>query len=289
MQTSLLVLGCNRIHKGAFSAGHHIRTVPVFASLVVNPRRRIQCFASLVVNPRRSIAPAAQLRRRHRGTCQFSLRDLVVQHAGHHPCWKAAHFLPCTRPPDVLRLPRAQRGRIHYGPSHRRAFVAMGSGFQRMTGGHGAVEDDTAPAVVTDAAAGPGRRYGAAAGPGRRFTAVTAQDAHGPTTATGDPKDSPTATILTPQLFRSTTSALTKSFLTTTSISSVTPKPDLPSCPLLASSSLNLPPMPMSQTKSFCFYVLLLGANSHFRSEGSLSGGLLFRLCSFSLRLCLEG
>ena len=110
-----------------------------------------------------------------------------------------------------------------------------------------------------------------------------------PSTATGNPKASPTATILTPQLFRSTTSALTKSFLTTTSISSVTPKPDLPSCPLLASSSLNLPPMPMSQTKSFCFYVLLLGANSHFRSEGSLSGGLLFHLCSFSLRLCLEG
>ena len=120
VQTSLLVLGCNRIHKAAFSAGHHMRTVPVFASLVVNPRRSIQCFASLVVNPRRSIAPAAQFRRRHNRTCQLSLRDLVVQHDGHHPCWKAAHFLPCTLPPDVLRLPRAQRGRIHYGPSHRR-------------------------------------------------------------------------------------------------------------------------------------------------------------------------
>ena len=33
---------------------------------------------------------------------------------------------------------------------------------------------------------------------------------------------------------------------------------------------------PMSQPKSFCFYVWLLGAYSHFRSEGSLSGGLLF-------------
>jgi hypothetical protein len=31
-------------------------------------------------------------------------------------------------------------------------------------------EDDTAPAAVTGAAAGPGRRYGAAAGPSRRFT-----------------------------------------------------------------------------------------------------------------------
>jgi hypothetical protein len=130
VQTSLLVLGCNRIHKGAFLAGHHMRTVPVSASPVVNTRRSIQCFASLVVNTRRSITPAAQLRRRHRGTCQFSLRDLVVQHAGHHPCWKAAHFLPCTRPPDVLRFPRAQRGRIHYGPSQRRVFVATRSGFQ---------------------------------------------------------------------------------------------------------------------------------------------------------------
>ena len=115
VQTSLLVLGCNRIHKGAFSAGHHMRTVPVFASLVVNPRR--------------SIAPAAQLRRRHRRTCQFSLRDLVVQHAGHHPCWKAAHFLPCTRPPDVIRLHRAQRGRIRFGAHARRALVATRSGF----------------------------------------------------------------------------------------------------------------------------------------------------------------
>ena len=99
VQTSLLVLGCNHIHKGAFSAGHHMRTVPVFASTVVNLRRSIQCFASLVVNTRRSIAPAAQLRRRHRGTCQFSLRDLVVQHAGHHPCWRQDTF---SRAPVLL-------------------------------------------------------------------------------------------------------------------------------------------------------------------------------------------
>ena len=111
-----------------------------------------------------------------------------------------------------------------------------------------------------------------------------------PSTATGDPKASPTATILTPQLFRSTTSALTKSFLTPTSISSVTPTPDLPSCPLLVSSCLRLPPTPMSQPKSFCFYVLLLGAYSHFRSEGSLSGGMLFSLMFFLFQcLCLEG
>jgi hypothetical protein len=39
-----------------------------------------------------------------------------------------------------------------------------------MPTGHGDDEDDTAPAAVTGAAAGPGRRYGAAPGPGRRFT-----------------------------------------------------------------------------------------------------------------------
>ena len=130
VQTSLLVLGCNRIHKGAFSAGHRMITVPVSASPVVNTRRSIQCFASPVVNTRRNITLAAQLGRRHRGTCQFSLRALVVQHAGHHPCWKAAHFLPCTRPPDAIRLHRAQRGRIRYGAHARRAFVAPRSGFQ---------------------------------------------------------------------------------------------------------------------------------------------------------------
>ena len=69
-----------------------------------------------------------------------------------------------------LRLHRAQRRRINYVPSHRCAFVAMRSGFQTMPGEHGAAEDDTAPAAVTGAPAGPGRRYGATAGPGRRFT-----------------------------------------------------------------------------------------------------------------------
>ena len=43
----------------------------------------------------------------------------------------AAYFLPCTRSPDVLRF-TAQRGRINYGPSQRRAFVATRSGFQTM-------------------------------------------------------------------------------------------------------------------------------------------------------------
>jgi hypothetical protein len=78
--------------------------------------------------------------------------------------------------------------------------------------------------------------------------------------------------------------------LTPTSITSVTPTPDLPSCPLLASSFLSLPPTPMSKPKSFCFYVWLLGAYSHFRSENFLSGGLLFSLMLFLLAcLCLEG
>ena len=35
-------------------------------------------------------------------TRQISSRDLAVQRHEHHPCWKAAHFLPCTRPPDVM-------------------------------------------------------------------------------------------------------------------------------------------------------------------------------------------
>jgi hypothetical protein len=67
--------------------------------------------------------------------------------------------------------------------------------------------------------------------------------------------------------------------LTPTSITSVTPRPALPSCHALPSSFLSLSPTPMSKPTSFCFYVWLLGAYSHFRSEGSLSGGLLFRLC----------
>ena len=145
VQTSLLVLGCNRIHKGAFSAGHRMRTVPVSASPVVNTRR--------------NITPAAQLRRRHRGTCQFSLRALVVQHAGHHPCWKAAHFLPCTRPPDAIRLHRAQRGRIRYGAHARRAFVATRSGFQTMP--RRGDEDETTEGAASATARGArGPRFG---------------------------------------------------------------------------------------------------------------------------------
>ena len=56
-----------------------------------------------------------------------------------------------------MRLYRPQRGRIHLGPSERRAFVSTRSGLPTMPpGGH---EDATAPAAVTSAAAGPVRRF----------------------------------------------------------------------------------------------------------------------------------
>ena len=61
-----------------------------------------------------------------------------------HTLWKAAHFLPCTLPPDVLRLHRPQRGRTHYGPSQRRAFVVTRSGFQTMPSGGLGDDEDTA-------------------------------------------------------------------------------------------------------------------------------------------------
>ena len=106
--------------------------------------RTVPMFASPVVHTRRSFALAAQLRRKYFGICQFSSRDLAVQHGRHHPCWKAAHFLPCTRPPDVLRLHRPQRGRTQYGPSQRRAFVVTRSGFQTMPSGGLGDDEDTA-------------------------------------------------------------------------------------------------------------------------------------------------
>jgi hypothetical protein len=74
-----------------------MRIVPMFASPAVHTRRNI---APPDVQTRRS-ASAAQLGRKYFGTCQFSSRDLAVQHGQHHPCWKTVHFLPCTRPPDV--------------------------------------------------------------------------------------------------------------------------------------------------------------------------------------------
>ena len=62
--------------------------------------RLVPMFASPAVHTRRS-AFADQLRKTHFGNGQLFSRDLTVQRDEHHPCWKAAHFLPCTRPPDV--------------------------------------------------------------------------------------------------------------------------------------------------------------------------------------------
>jgi hypothetical protein len=142
VDTSPFLVPCTRIRSGVFQAGHLMRIVPMFASLVVDTRR--------------SFALAAQSRRTYNGICHFSSRDRAVQHNRHHPCWKAAHFLPCTQPPDVMRLHRPQRRRIHPGPSER-TFVSTLSGLQTMpTGGH---EDASAPVAVTSAAAGPVRCF----------------------------------------------------------------------------------------------------------------------------------
>ena len=125
------LVACNRTRKGA-SAGHLMRTVPMFASPAVHTRRA---------------ASAAQLREKYFGIRQFSSRDLAVQRDDHHPCWKAAHFLPCTRPPDVMRhLSRPQR-RGTFGPSQRRAFVATRSGLQTMPSGGLENDEDTAAAA----------------------------------------------------------------------------------------------------------------------------------------------
>jgi hypothetical protein len=89
---------------------------------------------------------AAQLRRKYFGIRHFSSRDLAVQRDEHHPCWKAAHFLQCTRPPDVMRMHGPQR-RTTFGLSERRAFVATRSEFQPMpSGGLGDDEDTVAGA-----------------------------------------------------------------------------------------------------------------------------------------------
>jgi hypothetical protein len=85
---------------------------------------------------------AAQLRRKYLGTRQFSSRDLTVQRDEHHPCWKSAHFLPCTRPPDVMCMHRPQR-RATFGLSECRAFVATRSGLQTMPSGGLGYDADT--------------------------------------------------------------------------------------------------------------------------------------------------
>ena len=104
-----------------------MRTVPMFASPAVHTRRS---------------ALAAQLRRKYLGTRQFSSRDLTVQRDDNHPCWKSAHFLPCTRPPDVMRMHRPQRSAT-FGLSERRAFVATRSRLQTMPSGGLCDDEDT--------------------------------------------------------------------------------------------------------------------------------------------------
>ncbi len=112
VHTSPFLVPCTRTSSGAFQAGHLMRIVPMFASLVVDTRW--------------SFALSAQSRRTYNGICHFFSRDRAVQHNRHHPCWKTAYFLPCTRPPDVMRMHRPPK-RATYGPSQRRAFVATSS------------------------------------------------------------------------------------------------------------------------------------------------------------------
>ena len=80
--------------------------------------RTVPMFASPVVHTRRSIALAAQLMRTYCGIRQFSSWDLAVQRDEHHPCWKAAHFLPYTRPPDVDLLKLRSYFLSHLGPRY---------------------------------------------------------------------------------------------------------------------------------------------------------------------------
>ena len=74
-------------------------------------------FASPAVYTR-WIALTAQLRKLHFGNGQIFSRDLTVQRDEHHPCWKSAHFLPCTRPPDVDLLKLRSYFLSQLGPSY---------------------------------------------------------------------------------------------------------------------------------------------------------------------------
>ena len=78
----------------------------------------------------RRCALAAQLRKLHLGIGQIFSRDMTVQCDAQHPCWKAAHFLPCTRPPDVMRLHRSSN-RATYGPLNAARSWPRGLDFQR--------------------------------------------------------------------------------------------------------------------------------------------------------------
>ena len=89
-------------------------------------------FASLEVCKTSRSALADLLARMYFWTRPSLSRSL----AGRHPCWTAACFLPCTRPPDLPRL-RLRRPPRRPGPFARdarraRVFVATRSGFQTM-------------------------------------------------------------------------------------------------------------------------------------------------------------
>ena len=87
-------------------------------------------FASLEVCKTSRSALADLLARMYFWTRPSLSRSL----AGRHPCWTAACFLPCTRPPDLPRL-RLRRPTRRPGPSERdarRAYALTRSGFQTM-------------------------------------------------------------------------------------------------------------------------------------------------------------
>jgi hypothetical protein len=75
-------------------------------------------FASPAVYTRRSML-ADQLRKPHFGIGPLFSRDLTVQRDEQYPCWKVAYFLPCTRPPDVMRMHRPPKRNLRPFSSQR--------------------------------------------------------------------------------------------------------------------------------------------------------------------------
>jgi hypothetical protein len=110
-------------------------------------------FASLEVCTTSRSALADLLARMYFWTRHSLSRSLV----GRHPCWTAACFLPCTRPPDIPRL-RVRRPTRRPGPSARdarRAYSLTRSGFQTMPTrrDEDEITEDAAPATARGARA----------------------------------------------------------------------------------------------------------------------------------------
>ena len=110
-------------------------------------------FASLEVCTTSRSALADLLARMYFWTRPSLSRSLV----GRHPCWTAACFLPCTRPPDLPRL-RLRRPTRRPGPSERdarRAYALTRSGFQTMRTRRDEddITEDAAPATARGARA----------------------------------------------------------------------------------------------------------------------------------------